>query len=71
MWFIHEGAGPHTHISVRRYLNRKYPGRWIGRRARYENTPIWSARSPELNLLDFYFWEIYEKHNLCNTYYFL
>ena len=32
MWCMHDGAPAHSHLSVRRNLNRRYGERWIGRR---------------------------------------
>ena len=52
MWFMHDGAPPHTCHLARNVLNNKYPNKWIG-----NNGPIlWPARSPELNMMDFYLW---------------
>jgi len=51
--FHHDGAGPHNARIVINYLNEHFPQRWIGRYG-----PIrWPARSPDLNPLDFFFWE--------------
>jgi len=37
---------------VRRFLDERYPNRWIGRKG-----PItWPPRSPDLTPLDFYLW---------------
>ena len=47
MWFMHDSAPAHFHLIVRRYLNRWYGERWIGR-----GEP-WPPRSPDLNHLDF------------------
>ena len=48
-WFMHDGTPAHFHLSVRRYLNRRYGERWIGR-----GGPVpWPPRSPDLNPLDF------------------
>jgi hypothetical protein len=48
--FMHDGVPAHFSLVARRYLNRKLPGRWIGR-----GGPIaWPPRSPDLNPLDFY-----------------
>jgi hypothetical protein len=47
--FMHDGAVTHFSLIARRYLNRKFPGQWIGR-----GGPIaWPPRSPDLNTLDF------------------
>ncbi|KAJ4436304.1 hypothetical protein ANN_18935 [Periplaneta americana] len=50
--FLHDGAPAHFSRTARRYLDRKFPDRWIGR-----SGPIaWPPRSPDLNPLDFYLW---------------
>ncbi|KAJ4439310.1 hypothetical protein ANN_07432 [Periplaneta americana] len=50
--FLHDGAPAHFSRTARRYLDRKFPDRWIGR-----GGPIaWPPRSPDLNPLDFYLW---------------
>ena len=52
MLFRQDGATPHFALRVRAILNRQLPNRWIGR-----GGPIqWPARSPDLNVLDFYLW---------------
>lgn len=52
MWFQHDGAPPHNALRVRNLLDRRYPGRWIGR-----GGPVaWPPRSPDLNPLDFFLW---------------
>jgi hypothetical protein len=44
MFYMHDGAPFHYAQSVRDFLDRKFPNRWIGRRG-----PIdWPARSPDL-----------------------
>ncbi|KAJ4442906.1 hypothetical protein ANN_04500 [Periplaneta americana] len=48
--FLHDGASAHFSRTARRYLDRRFPDRWIGR-----GGPIaWPPRSPDLNPLDFY-----------------
>ena len=49
MRFMHDGAPAHFHLSVKRYLNRRYGERWIVR----GGTVPWSPRSPDLNPLNF------------------
>ncbi|KAJ4435156.1 hypothetical protein ANN_23732 [Periplaneta americana] len=50
--FLHDGAPAHFSRTVRRYLDRRFPNRWIGR-----SGPIaWPPRSPDLNPVDFYLW---------------
>lgn len=61
-WLQNDGCPAHYAVSVRAYLNRTYPNRWIGRLG-----PIlWPPRSPDLNPLDFFYWgclkeEVYAK----------
>ncbi|GBN98902.1 hypothetical protein AVEN_119552-1 [Araneus ventricosus] len=53
MWFMHNGAPAQFSITVRHFLNATYPARWIGRCG-----PVaWPPHSPDLNTLDFFFWE--------------
>ena len=50
--FQQDGAPPHYFRKVVSYLNRKYPGKWIGR-----GGPIkWPSRSPDLTPCDFFLW---------------
>lgn len=50
--FQQDGAPPHWALAVRDWLDRKFPGRWIGR-----GGPIpWPPRSPDLTPLDFFLW---------------
>ncbi|KAJ4425767.1 hypothetical protein ANN_27390, partial [Periplaneta americana] len=50
--FLHDGAPAHFSRTARRYLDRRFPDRWIGR-----GGPVaWPPRSPDLNPLDFYLW---------------
>lgn len=52
MWFMHDGAPPHTARITRNYLDERFPNRWIG-----INGPVqWPPRSPGLNMMDYYFW---------------
>ena len=47
MYFMHDSAPAHFHLSVRRYLNSRYGERWIGR-----GGPVpWPSRSPDLGRL--------------------
>ena len=50
--FMHDGAPPHFALSVRAWLDRKFPGRWLGRRGPHE----WPARSPDLTPCEFLLW---------------
>lgn len=52
MWFQNDGCPAHYARDVRAHLDRRFPGRWIGRLG-----PIlWPPRSPDLNPLDFFYW---------------
>jgi hypothetical protein len=62
MWFMHDGGPAHFSRQVRAFLDVTNPDRWIGR-----NRPIpWSARSPDLNPLD-YFMGSPESHGVRNS----
>lgn len=50
--FVPDGTSSHFSLVARRFLNRKFPGRWVGK-----GGPIaWPPRSPELIPLDLYLW---------------
>jgi hypothetical protein len=50
--FQQDGAPPYFGAIVRTALDKRFPGRWIGR-----GGPInWPPRSPDLTLMDFFFW---------------
>lgn len=51
-WFMHDGAPIHNSKIVKEFLNKKFPGRWIGR----GGSIPWPARSPDLTPLDFFLW---------------
>jgi hypothetical protein len=52
--FMHDSAPPDFSLIAHRYLNQKFPGRWIGR-----GGPIaWPPHSPNLNSLDLYLWDL-------------
>ena len=52
MIFQQDGAPPDYSLEFRQYLDRKVPGRWMGRGA-----PIdWPARSPDLTPCDYFLW---------------
>ena len=52
LYFMQDGASPHTTNQVMQFLEEKFQGRVISRKAEFE----WPARSPDLNPLDFWFW---------------
>ena len=54
MWLQDDGASAHIHINVCRHLNNIFSRQWIGHRGL--GLAAWPARSPDLNLLDFYLW---------------
>ncbi|PNF20691.1 hypothetical protein B7P43_G00324, partial [Cryptotermes secundus] len=49
--FRQDGAPPHWHLNVRRFLSESLPQRWIGR---------WPPRSPDLKPCDFSLWGFVE-----------
>ena len=50
--FQHDGAPAHYARRARDILDIQFPNRWIGR-----GGPIhWPARSPDLNVLDYFVW---------------
>lgn len=56
--YMHDGAPAHYSIQVREFLNANFNG-FIGPG---NNAMIrWPARSPDLNILDFFFWA-FSKH---------
>ena len=44
LYFQQDGAPAHYAVSVRKWLDEHFPGRWIGSRGAVE----WPARSPDL-----------------------
>jgi len=50
--FQQDGALCHYAIIVRDYLDRRFPGCWIG----HGGTQPWATRSPDLTPLDFFAW---------------
>ncbi|KAJ8890530.1 hypothetical protein PR048_010039 [Dryococelus australis] len=57
--FQHDGALPEFPLIVSDYLNRMLPRWWIGR----SSPNIWTPRSPDLTLLDFFMWGCINSHN--------
>ena len=49
---MYDEAPAHIVADVRHFLDATYPQRWI----RSGRPVTWPARSPDLNLLDFFFW---------------
>jgi hypothetical protein len=49
---MQDGAPPHFALDVRDWLDRHFPGRWLGRRGPHERP----ARSPDLTPCDFFLW---------------
>lgn len=52
IWFQHDGAPPHIAEEVRNELETMFGNRWIGR----HGPILWPPRSPDLTILDFFFW---------------
>jgi hypothetical protein len=52
MWIQLDGAPPHFTLIVRNWLDLHFPNRWIGR----GGTVPWPVRSPDFNILDYFFW---------------
>lgn len=48
--FQHDGAPAHFSRQTRTFLDAHYPDRWMGR----GGPIIWPARSPDLNVLDYF-----------------
>jgi hypothetical protein len=62
--FQQDGAPAHYANPVKKWLNERLPGRWIGRRGSIE----WAARSPDMTPLDFFLWgylkqKVYKKQH--------
>ena len=53
LYFQQDGAPAHYAVSVRKWIDEHFPGRWISHRGAVE----WPARSPNLTPLDFFLWE--------------
>ena len=51
-WWMQDGATPHTTDNVLDFLNEKFHGRIISRRC----INNWPPYSPDLNVMDFFFW---------------
>lgn len=55
--FQQDGAPPHWHLNVRRFLNESLPQRWIGRMGNADLAlQFWPPRSPDLTVCDFFLW---------------
>jgi hypothetical protein len=50
--FQHDGAPAYYCKRVREILDNRFPDRWIGR----GGPIVWPARSPDLNVLDYFVW---------------
>lgn len=51
-YFQQDGAPCHTSTVVKNWLDKVFPGSWIGK-----GGPVnWSPRSPDLSPLDFFIW---------------
>ena len=55
--FQQDGAPPHWHRDVQRFLNESLPQRWIGRVGKEDLAlQFWPPRSPDLTPCDFFLW---------------
>ena len=52
VYFQQDGAPSHYHRDVRSFLDKTFPGKWMGRRGSVEYPP----RSPDLTPPDFFLW---------------
>ncbi|CAF3839089.1 unnamed protein product [Rotaria sp. Silwood1] len=52
--YMHDGAPAHYAQSVRHFLDKTFPDRWIGRRGWID----WPPRSPDLTPTDFFLWAL-------------
>lgn len=52
--FQQDGAPPHYGCNVRTWLDKRFPGRWMGRCGPIE----WPAWSPDLSPTDFFLWGV-------------
>lgn len=52
MIFQHDGAPAHSSRRACAVLNARFPDKWMGR----GGPIIWPARSPDLNVLDYFVW---------------
>jgi len=50
--FMHNGPPPYFALSIRAWLDPKFPGRWLGQRRPHE----WPAKSRDLTPCDFFLW---------------
>ena len=57
IWFMQDGARPHTTNDCLEFLQLKFQNRVISNRLDF----FWPPKSPDLNPLDFYFWGEAEK----------
>lgn len=53
MIWQHDGAPAHNMLAVRALLDDIFSGKWIGTQG---SKILWPPRSPDMNVLDFYFW---------------
>lgn len=54
---MHDGASAHYTRDVRQFLDDNF-GSWIGRGDGDSRLYAWPARSPDLNMLDFFLWGV-------------
>ncbi|GBL73321.1 hypothetical protein AVEN_155568-1, partial [Araneus ventricosus] len=63
VWFRHDGAPPHKVSSVQQYIRDTFQQQVIG----YGGCVEWPPRSPDLNPLNFFLWEIHQTASVCNS----
>ncbi|GJQ78998.1 hypothetical protein Trydic_g159 [Trypoxylus dichotomus] len=56
LWFMHDGEGSHISQEVCDFFNKTF-SQWIGG----GDHGSWSTRSPDLNPIDFFFWDYMER----------
>jgi hypothetical protein len=53
LYFMHDDAAPHFALSIRAWLDQKFPGSWLGQRGPHK----WRARSSYLTPCNFFVWD--------------
>jgi hypothetical protein len=60
LWFMHDGAPPHSLLAVREFLNNVLPEQWMGG----GRPTAWHSSSSNVNPLHFYAAEVSDVHDL-------
>ena len=63
-YFQQDGCGPHSTLLIKNYLNGTFGEKWIGRFGPQQYPP----RSPDLTIMDFYFWGKVKQEVYKNTF---